>query len=298
MSNTYNQPSVNLAKPVDTVTAHILRGVSKAATVLKIDFFVAGAMARDIVLVNVWGQAPGRATRDIDLGVAVEDWVQFDLLKAGLCEQREFRVVPKISHRLLYSAGEAFPDLPIDLIPFGGVADAGGQITWPPKDEVIMSVAGFRDAQRSALPIRIEEHLIVPVASLAGLVILKLLAWDDRRMETNKDALDLCRVLSTYDRAGNEDRLFEQELPLLEDTGFDIPLAAARLLGRDSSALCGPDVRHRIVALLQSQERMEQLVNQMASRGWLGDDERSLDYASLCVDKFRQGFLESETTAP
>ena len=56
---------------------------------------------------------------------------------------------------------------------------------------------------------QIEEHLIVRVASLAGLALLKLVAWSDRGRETNKDAADLYRLFTAYADAGNTDRLYE-----------------------------------------------------------------------------------------
>jgi len=40
-------------------------------------FFLAGATARDLMLVNVYGLRPGRATRDIDFGIAIESWDEF-----------------------------------------------------------------------------------------------------------------------------------------------------------------------------------------------------------------------------
>ncbi|WP_194727058.1 hypothetical protein [Noviherbaspirillum malthae] len=35
---------------------------------------------------------------------------------------------------------------PIDIVPFGGVAQKDGQIAWPPEGDVIMNVAGYEEA--------------------------------------------------------------------------------------------------------------------------------------------------------
>jgi predicted nucleotidyltransferase len=60
------------------------------------EYFVAGATARDLILVNVHGLRPGRATRDVDFGVAVESWAQFELLKERLIATREFAAAPTV----------------------------------------------------------------------------------------------------------------------------------------------------------------------------------------------------------
>lgn len=71
------------------------------------------------------------------------------------------------------------------------------------------------------------------VASIPELMLLKLVAWSDRGRETEKDAADTYRLLTTYADAGNTDRLYENEMDLLQAVGFDMQLAGAELLGRD-----------------------------------------------------------------
>ena len=61
-------------KPIDPTLWSVLDSVRKAAIELKLDFFVGGAMARDIVLVHVLGERITRATRDVDLGLYINDW--------------------------------------------------------------------------------------------------------------------------------------------------------------------------------------------------------------------------------
>jgi predicted nucleotidyltransferase len=59
----------------------VVRDLHRIATRLSIPFFLAGASARDMVLVNLWGQTPGRATVDIDFAFAVNDWAEFEHLR-------------------------------------------------------------------------------------------------------------------------------------------------------------------------------------------------------------------------
>jgi predicted nucleotidyltransferase len=90
-----------------------------------------------------------------------------------------------------------------------------------------MNVAGFEEALASSVSMEMEENLTVRVASLPGLTLLKLVAWAHRGRETNKDAADLHRLLTSYADAGNTDRLYDHEMDLLEALGFDMELAGA-----------------------------------------------------------------------
>jgi len=49
------------------------------------------------------------------------------------------------------------------------------------------------------------------------------------------------KILADYADAGNEDRLFEDELPLLEAAGFDVPIAGAHLLGKDARRIASQE---------------------------------------------------------
>jgi predicted nucleotidyltransferase len=170
-------------------------------------YFVAGATARDLILVNVHGLRPGRATRDIDFGIAVENWGRFALLKERLVATKNFTSDRHALQRLTYDDQAARFSIPVDLIPFRGVTAAGGNIEWPPSRDIVMNVSGFEEALDSSIPIRVEEDLIVRVASIPGLMLLKLVAWSDRGRETDKDAADIYRLLTAYADAGNTERL-------------------------------------------------------------------------------------------
>ena len=57
MSNASN-PRFKLQKPPSEDFLRAVRKLNKIATALGIPFFLAGASARDLVLVNLWGLAP------------------------------------------------------------------------------------------------------------------------------------------------------------------------------------------------------------------------------------------------
>jgi predicted nucleotidyltransferase len=229
----------------------ILRHAVDAAAATGIDYFVGGALARDLLLFHVFGERTTRATRDVDLMVCVESWAVFEGLTDRLVATGRFAAARDSAHRLLFGA------VPLDLVPFGGVEAPSGTVIWPPDQATVMSVVGFQEAAHASIPVKIEEGLTVPVVALAALSLLKVSAWVDRHHETAKDAVDLLMLLRLYAAAGNEDRLYGEETDLLEASGFDPVTAGARLLGRDAVRLCGVDAARALVDRLGAPLRRE-----------------------------------------
>jgi predicted nucleotidyltransferase len=83
---------------------------------------VVGATARNLLLYHVYGIPATRATRDVDFAIAVENCEKFETLRAALFATSEFVPGPMEQH-LFFRTSQGTTDIPIDLIPFGGVAE-------------------------------------------------------------------------------------------------------------------------------------------------------------------------------
>ena len=70
MNNESPQHSTPPASPVDPAILRVLRSLDPVARGTECPYFVVGATARDLILVNLHSLRPGRATRDIDFGIA------------------------------------------------------------------------------------------------------------------------------------------------------------------------------------------------------------------------------------
>ena len=82
--------SIARERPVAPMTLAVLTLVDRLARELALDYFVTGAMAKDLVLYGVFGLDTGGATLDVDLAVALDSWQQFDVVKARLVETGAF----------------------------------------------------------------------------------------------------------------------------------------------------------------------------------------------------------------
>lgn len=76
--------SVRPDRPVHSLLVEILRRIDAVAREQGIDYFVGGAMARDLILHHVFGKDTGRATRDVDLGICIDEWHKLAAFKASL----------------------------------------------------------------------------------------------------------------------------------------------------------------------------------------------------------------------
>lgn len=121
-----------------------------------------------------------------------------------------------------------------------------------------MSVAGFQEAYDAALTVDIGQGHLIKVASLAGLALLKLIAWLDRGIETNKDAADFLTIMHQYQHV-QEDRLWEPFIPA-EELEYDMERQGTFLLGYDlrimlSVSTTNPNTISRINTLVADMDR-------------------------------------------
>lgn len=227
--------SPKLSRPIEPAILAVLRAVYDAARAQRVEFFIAGALARDIWLDYICGIRAARLTRDVDIGIHVSSWNEFGALREELIAGAGFIPDAHRLHRLYLPAG----NLPLDIVPFGGVEDRERRIAWPPDGATIMSLMGFAEAFRAAPILELEPRLPMRVTSLAGLAALKLLSWSERGRETDRDAVDFWLILRHYGDPCQHERLHLEEDETLAAEGYDVRMAGARLLGADMGRILG-----------------------------------------------------------
>lgn len=193
------------------------------------ELLLVGATARDIMLSYAHGIRIERATFDLDFAVAVANWGEYLALRNTLLSNGTFTEEKGALHRLILP-----PSTKLDLIPFGGIERTDRTIAWPPDEDEVMQLTGYREAQNDAVLVYLPGGQQVNVVSLPALAMLKLFAWKDRRKRSpGKDAADLWTILSNYLEAGNEERFYSEAEELFAQTNYDLSRASAWLLGKD-----------------------------------------------------------------
>jgi predicted nucleotidyltransferase len=157
MSNFLNRFTVAESRPLDPAMIPILTVVDTVATAEQCPYIVVGATARDLLLYHVFGIPGMRATQDVDFAIAIETREKFQELRAALLASGHFEA-GRIEQRLFFKPSNATIRNPIDLIPFGGLAD-NDSIVWSPDGATVMSVAGFGDALAASVHVQVNATL-------------------------------------------------------------------------------------------------------------------------------------------
>ena len=285
MTSIFLNLSGKIEKPI-VDTLHILKRVADS---LSISFFVVGASARDFILKHQYSIEPRRKTGDIDLGVEVASWEQFKTLFESLISTGQFSPT---TERQRLRCGTVL----IDILPFGPITDEDKKISWPPEHEIIMSMVGFEEAYEHSITARVssDPDLDIKLTSLPGLAIMKLVSWKEKYPDRKRDAEDLLLIMNKYEEAGNSERLYEEDLPLLQEEGFDTKLAGTRLLGRDMANISDPRTIQIVKGILDAEtEELSQykLVADMIRETGIADTR--FDEILLQLEKLRQGIVEA-----
>lgn len=82
-----------------------------------IDFYLIGAIARDVWLTALHNIEPNRITRDLDLAVLLTDQEQYQQLRDRLIGTGRFVARRDNAYTLLFEDGR-----PVDLLPFGALS--------------------------------------------------------------------------------------------------------------------------------------------------------------------------------
>lgn len=289
MTNTSTMSAIKLIKPLDPIRIAILSEIQKASKALGFEIFMIGAMARIILLEHIHGLNAGRVSNDMDFAIATADWKTYEAIKAYLIETAPFTQSAEQTHRLIFNDDSLRHGFEVDLIPFGGVEATENKIHWPPEMEIVMNVAGYEDALKSAIKVELEQDLVTLICALPGIALLKIFAWEDRRHDTKKDAADLVNLLTTYVEAGNQERIYETEdsKDVLEAVGYDTQLAGAWLLGKDASLVSSKNTKQAILNIIEGKNQ-QYLVQDMART--LTANENAIEYSAILLKQFLDGF--------
>ncbi|MFW6140085.1 MAG: nucleotidyl transferase AbiEii/AbiGii toxin family protein [Acidobacteriota bacterium] len=280
---------LNISGKIESIELAALEEIANIAASEDIPFFLVGAKARDLIFFKGHNINTNRATLDIDVGVKVPDWIQYNKLKERLVCTGEFKE-DKEFLRLIFQN-----KLKVDLVPFGPIADKSGKIRWPHDDEIIMLIIGFEEAFAHSQTLRLRDNPILEIkaVTLAGLAVIKIISWDDRYPNRKKDAIDLAFIMRHYTAAGNIERIYNEHPDLLDLESSDFVDTGVRLLGRDIAKILTPDIKDRVLEILDketiNQEKSKLIIDMYTSNVFIEPDFNRL---LGLLNELKRGILE------
>lgn len=191
------------------VVSDLVRGLRE----LGVPFGIVGALVPELLL----DVRPRRMTNDADVTVIVQSLAEFELLKDRLGRYGFTRT--GLAHRMRHRDGGL-----MDILPFSEAIAADGRLQL--EDDFVLNMAGFRHVVPNAIPTPIEGGPTLPLAPLPLYVLLKLVAFSDRKAP--KDLGGVLHCLENY--LAEDDRRYGIEH---EGTGVPFESTCAYLLGLD-----------------------------------------------------------------
>ncbi len=224
----------------------ILEAIERGFNRFSIDYYLVGAAARDVWMRGMHEVTPKRATSDLDFAVMVKDSDQFGELKKYLIEVEGFVPYKENAFVLIWKDRTQ-----VDLIPFGDL-EREGVVTVKGTGFTRMNVEGVREVfEEASEEIQIDDNKQFKVCTLPGIVILKLIAWDDRPEVRGNDIDDIADILRHYFRF-NSEAIWEKHFDLfVNDAGLDE--IASQFLGREIGKILfkSSKLKDRIINILE-----------------------------------------------
>ena len=211
-----------------------LRIFSRVLTRERRKFVLIGATVPQIVL--DFRDSPGlgsRETRDFDAVAEVQDWEDFARLRERLLQEGFWS--GRVAHELWLN-----DEVRIDLIPFGPGLVKEDKLSWPYGDS-IMTACGLEEALECARDQEIAPNLRLPVVTIPGLVLTKVVAYMDRPEERARDLTDILYCFDQYEKTVGQSRRFDHAGTEVDGTEVAFEEAGAFLLGLEVAALAKPN---------------------------------------------------------
>ena len=195
-----------------------------------IDFYLAGAVARDVWMSGINKIAPRRTTGDMDFAVLINNKGTYEALKEYLINAEGFNPYKENAFVLIWK-----DKTQVDLMPFGAIEDEDGTVTVQGTGFTTLNMPGFSEVYDEGLPvIELEDDHKFKCCTLPGIIVLKLMAWNDRPEIRRDDIIDISDILKHFYRMYDEN-IWTYHNDLYQDEKNIMPELhiAARVMGRE-----------------------------------------------------------------
>lgn len=264
-----NTSKTNLDDVRDSRLREVLLVVDLCCLNLGIDFYILGALARD-----VWFTKRGiaaRGTKDIDFAVFISQEDQYHQLKEKLINEHGYLVS-------IENALTAPNRIQIDILLFGALEIEDG-IPVAANGPKRVKVNGFKEVYLTSIEqVYILEDKQFKVATLPGIFLLKLIAFDDRPEHRQNDPIDCINIIKNYFEIEQE-LIYSEHNDLFGENTLEV--IAARVIGREMSKPLNTDLKlkDRTINILKNhiaQEEKSSFVLRMAAFTYMGTEECTL----------------------
>lgn len=242
--------------PLDELQQDYLRELfkllNKVFDELGVKYYVLGALARDIWYFTQKKQAP--ATRDVDLAIYVDTKENYKELLNRLIADYEFETIEDTRYKLRTPFGYT-----IDFIPFG-IESIDEKFEFEEGRAEPIYINGIEEVFVNATVKVVDKKADIEfnIASLPAILLLKLIAYDDRPEKRTQDPADIREIILNYFDIQDHfiwkhhNDLFNEDLVLHEYSAIVIGRRMKNILRSNKQ------LRDRVLVILNTGQRTQQ----------------------------------------
>ena len=265
----------------------MLAALERGMATFGIDFYLVGAVARDVWMSGIHKIAPRRTTGNIDFAVFINDKGTYNALKNYLINKEGFNSFKGNAFVLIWK-----DKTEVDLLPFGAIEDKDGRVTISGMGLTNISLQGFAEVYEEGLPqLDLEGMHQFKFCTLPGIVLLKLIAWDDRPEIRRDDIKDISDILNHFfDMYDNE--IWDNHSDLFGNEDVDLKHIAARVMGREMNKIAkrNEKVFNRIIDILNA--NTDDMPNSKMGAVMIEYFHNTVEDNVLLLQQIKKGFTE------
>lgn len=196
-----------------------------------VDYFLIGARAKDAWY--SYGKLISRQTKDIDIALLVGNREDYEAIKEYLKKQKQFSESTTNAFVMFAPDGTQ-----VDILPFGEIASMS-EVVITGKGLTNIKVDGLMEVYDNGTEtIEMETGHRFQAATLSAIILLKLIAFDDRPERRQKDARDIADMLTNFFYL-QADIIYENHNDLFEqyDVNESLATISAIVVGREIKAI-------------------------------------------------------------
>ncbi len=198
---------------------------------LDVDFYMIGAIAREYWYKQGNKKIP--QTKDVDFAVFVASREIYEAVRERL-KDHQFATARENAFVMISPEG-----IQVDLLPFGAISlDDGVTITGEGMTSI--RINGFAEVyQAGIVEAKTDTGHKFKTATLPAIVLLKLIAYDDRPEKRQKDARDIASIIQHFfDLQSNLIYEHHQDLFASDQPERALEVIAAIVIGREIAKIC------------------------------------------------------------
>jgi len=264
----------------------VFSAIEQAFKVTGTDFYIIGAVARDVWYAKA--NKSFRRTKDVDFAVLVGSQEEYIAVRKYLKEHHNFQDT-KQNAFVMFAPG----NIQVDILPFGEI-EINDAIDFKGQGLTSINVNGFSEVYQSGTStMELLTGHNFKIATLPSIVLLKLIAFDDRPEHRTKDARDIANIIDHFFDL-QADLIYRNHVDLFEDENDRRSLQdiSAIVIGREIKQICtgNNSLLERIQKILKSHIQMAE--TSPFIRNMVEETKKDVAQCVLWLDNIRSSLTQ------